>query len=72
MAVDNRRKRFSMMSMARPWMRTLPTPDGTISNMDRLQLAYRYASTLTEAAVGPYKDLYATFSRTKDLHATLE
>lgn len=61
------------MSMGRPWVRTLPAPDGGFDQSDRQHLALGYAGSVwTDAVVipvGPYKELYATFSLTKDLHA---
>lgn len=51
MSVDTAGKRFSLMSMGRPWVRTLPLPDGAISTVDRFELVLRYAGMLTSMAV---------------------
>jgi uncharacterized membrane protein len=43
MAVDTRDKRFSMFSMGRPWVPTLPNPDGGFASAaDRQHIVYLY------------------------------
>lgn len=46
MAVDTRRKRFSMMRLGDVWSPGLTTPDGTIDQGDRQTLLFGYAGIL--------------------------
>lgn len=62
MPADSRQKRFSLISMGRPWMTTLPVPDGTIGTTDRLQLDYRYAASLSVAPAAGFVLHTATFT----------
>ncbi len=75
MAVDTRDKRFSMLSMARPFVPTLPNPDGAFSTArDRAQLAWMYgglfagASTFVEGGFGVLSDArnYAVVSAARN------
>lgn len=46
MPADTRAKRFSLMSMGRPFVRTLPARDGTLAEIDRRLLALLYGAVL--------------------------
>lgn len=46
MPVDTRDKRFSMIGLAAPFRRMLPTPNGGFDAADRQQLQYCYRGIL--------------------------
>lgn len=55
MAVDTRDKRFSVISMGRPWTPTLPNPDGGFAIQgDRQHIVYLYRGIDADAPVATY------------------
>lgn len=56
MAVDTRDKRASALGVGRPGLFQTPTPDGTLSTLDRQQVCFSYRGI---AAAAPSVDLEA-------------
>ncbi len=52
MAIDTRDKRASIHGLAFPPFAVLPSPDGTIGLLDRVQLTYTYSGTDFAAVAG--------------------
>ena len=69
MAVDTRRKRASVVSVGRPWLRPAIVPDGTLGQADRQTVANGYYGILA-AGVEPPPPLYNPVTATRRFLAT--
>lgn len=58
--LDTRNKRGSAIGIDFPWVHIYPNPDGSISQLDRQQIAYKYegiSASGVVAAKGKYRTL---------------
>jgi len=63
MAIDSRDKRLSMMNVGMAFSQTLPTPDATVNQSDRVMFLLMYSGTVFVASVGQGVQRVLEFSR---------